>query len=239
MTEEELEKASSGKIINLISVDTFRLSEICAYLHFVWPELFLTIIITIVLLFRVLGLSAVAGVSPIPFMIVFSSLTRPFAAYRPRRHHPSSSLRIQAILRLPEEASRRRRRSTEPRDGSHLLGSDRQVLCVSPICATTSSSTDATPRRWEEKFLEMMAVTRAKELDALWQRAITMVYSGVLTFGAPVIVAVATFVFHTKYLGLDLDAETAFTALALFNILRGPLEGFTDSRYPSHLEIHE
>lgn len=65
-TEEELEKASSGKIINLISVDTFRLSEICAYLHFVWPELFLTIIITIALLFRVLGLSAVAGVSPTP-----------------------------------------------------------------------------------------------------------------------------------------------------------------------------
>ena len=77
----------------------------------------------------------------------------------------------------------------------------------------------------------MMALTRAKELDALWQRAITMVYSGILTFGAPVMVSVATFVFHTKYLGLDLTAETAFTALALFNILRGPLEGFTDSTY--------
>jgi hypothetical protein len=169
-------------------------------------------------------------------MALSSSLTRPFVAHRPRRHHSSPSLRIQAVLRLPEEAPRRRRRSTQPRYGGHLLRPYRQVLCVSPICAQLPTTTDSLICRWEEKFLEMMAVTRAKELDALWQRAITMVYSGVLTFGAPVIVAVATFVFHTKYLGLDLDAETAFTALALFNILRGPLEGFTDSASSSLLE---
>lgn len=61
--EEELEKASSGKILNLISVDTYRLSEVCAYLHFIWPELSLTIIVTLGLLFSVLGWSAIAGVS--------------------------------------------------------------------------------------------------------------------------------------------------------------------------------
>lgn len=44
----------------------------------------------------------------------------------------------------------------------------------------------------------MMNDTRQKELDALWSRALTMVYGGVLMFGAPVIVSVATFVFHTK-----------------------------------------
>lgn len=37
-----------------------------------------------------------------------------------------------------------------------------------------------------------------------------------------------SFVCHTKFLKQDLTAETAFTALALFNLLRGPLEGFTD-----------
>ena len=65
-------------------------------------------------------------------------------------------------------------------------------------------------------------------------------------FGAPVLVSVATFVFHTECtllnsssakrradrvtadLHRDLTAETAFTALALFNILRGPLEMITD-----------
>ena len=76
----------------------------------------------------------------------------------------------------------------------------------------------------------MMDATRQKELSALWLRALTMVFGGVLMFGAPVIVSVATFSFHTKVLHLPLTAETAFTALALFNILRGPLEGFVDSK---------
>lgn len=61
--EEELERASSGKILNLISVDTFRVSEVCAYLHFLWPEMPLTLIITMCMLYKVLGLSAIAGVT--------------------------------------------------------------------------------------------------------------------------------------------------------------------------------
>lgn len=60
--EEGDGKASSGKIINLVSVDVFRVSELCAYMHYIFPELSLTIVICVVLLFRVLGLSALAGV---------------------------------------------------------------------------------------------------------------------------------------------------------------------------------
>lgn len=51
---------------------------------------------------------------------------------------------------------------------------------------------------WETKFLEKMSETRAKELAALWARGLTMVVGGILTFGAPVVVSVATFIFHTK-----------------------------------------
>lgn len=85
ITDEELEKASSGKIINLISVDTFRLSEICAYLHFLWPELILTIVVTIYLLFQVLGLSAAAGLASLvlitPLQTIASKL---FIVYQKR-----------------------------------------------------------------------------------------------------------------------------------------------------------
>jgi hypothetical protein len=46
MTEEEKEtSASAGKIINLISVDTYRVSEVCAYLHFLTSEMPLSIIV--------------------------------------------------------------------------------------------------------------------------------------------------------------------------------------------------
>jgi hypothetical protein len=79
--ETEGEKANSGKITNLISgkklqarqriqlmflciiVDTFRLSEVCAYLFFIWPEMPLQIILILYILFKVIGLSAAAGVS--------------------------------------------------------------------------------------------------------------------------------------------------------------------------------
>lgn len=112
---------------------------------------------------------------------------------------------------------------------------------------------------WESKFLEKMNETRKKELSALWKRALTTVLAQSIMFGAPVIVGAATFTFHTKgasfypprgvlsrrslltfsevasaVMKQDLAAETAFTALALFNVLRSPLEGFTDSKFSSH-----
>ena len=40
--------------------------------------------------------------------------------------------------------------------------------------------------------------------------------------GAPILIALVTFVCHTKVFHQPLDATTAFTALALFNVLRGP-----------------
>ncbi|KAK4703719.1 hypothetical protein P7C70_g2503, partial [Phenoliferia sp. Uapishka_3] len=190
--DEEAEKASSGKILNLISVDTFRLSEVCAYLHFIWPELSLTIVITVVLLFRVLGLSAIAGLTVL-------ILITPLQA-------ASSRLFYVYQKRLLAAADARLNLATE------VIASVRIVKYFA----------------WEPKFLEKMQETRDKELAALWARALTMVAGTLTTFGAPIIVSVATFVFHTKVLHRDLTAETAFTALALFNILRGPLEGVTD-----------
>lgn len=90
---------------------------------------------------------------------------------------------------------------------------------------------------WESKFLEKMDQTRKRELDALWRRALTMIVGQGFMFGAPVLVGVATFTFHTKVMKQDLTAETAFTALALFNVLRSPLEGFTDSKPCVHLSL--
>jgi hypothetical protein len=40
--------------------------------------------------------------------------------------------------------------------------------------------------------------------------------------GAPVLIALVTFVFHTKVFHQPLTASTAFTSLALFNVIRSP-----------------
>ena len=82
---------------------------------------------------------------------------------------------------------------------------------------------------WERKFIDKMEIARKKELAAVWRRALAVTVGWNLTFGTPVLVGIVTFVTQTKVLHRPLTAETAFTALALFTVLRGPLEGFTDS----------
>jgi ABC-type multidrug transport system fused ATPase/permease subunit len=46
--------------------------------------------------------------------------------------------------------------------------------------------------------------------------------------GAPILIALVTFVVRTKVLHLPLDATTAFTTLALFNVIRAPLDQLAD-----------
>ncbi|SCZ89011.1 BZ3500_MvSof-1268-A1-R1_Chr1-1g00891 [Microbotryum saponariae] len=190
--EEELERASSGKILNLIAIDTFRISEVSSYLHFIFPDLSLEIVIIVILLFQVLGWAAMAGV------IVLVTLV-PIQAYLARRfNHFQTKLLAAADARISL--------------ATEVITSVRIVKYFA----------------WEEKFLAMMHVTRLKELDALWSRAMVIVSSSMIFNGAPVIVSLATFVCQTKVLKRELTASDAFTALSLFNVLRGPLEGFPD-----------
>lgn len=51
-----------GTIINLMAVDSFKVSEISAYLHFLWGSTPIQLIICIVLLYRILGWSALASI---------------------------------------------------------------------------------------------------------------------------------------------------------------------------------
>lgn len=51
-----------GTIINLMAVDSFKVSEISAYLHFLWGSTPVQLVLCIVLLYRILGWSALASV---------------------------------------------------------------------------------------------------------------------------------------------------------------------------------
>ncbi|KAF1813269.1 hypothetical protein P152DRAFT_465906 [Eremomyces bilateralis CBS 781.70] len=53
---------SSGAVINLMAVDSFKLSEICAYLHFLWAATPVQVITAVVLLYQILGYSSIAGI---------------------------------------------------------------------------------------------------------------------------------------------------------------------------------
>ncbi|RMZ78679.1 hypothetical protein DV738_g3746, partial [Chaetothyriales sp. CBS 135597] len=55
-------QASNGTIINLMSIDSFKVAEICAYLHYLWAAVPVQLVMAVILLFQVLGLSSLAGI---------------------------------------------------------------------------------------------------------------------------------------------------------------------------------
>lgn len=55
------EQVNTGTIINLMSVDSFKVSEITAYLHFLFASAPTQLVVAIYLLYRILGLSSIPG----------------------------------------------------------------------------------------------------------------------------------------------------------------------------------
>ena len=56
-------QVNAGTIINLMAVDSFKVSDISAYLHFLWINAPVLLIICIVLLYRILGYSSLASIA--------------------------------------------------------------------------------------------------------------------------------------------------------------------------------
>jgi ABC-type multidrug transport system fused ATPase/permease subunit len=56
------EQVTSGAIINLMAVDSFKVSEISAYLHFLWAETPVQFVLAILLLYLFLGNSSMVGI---------------------------------------------------------------------------------------------------------------------------------------------------------------------------------
>lgn len=54
--------ASNGTVINLMSIDSFKVAEICAYLHFLWAATPVQLVMAVGLLYKVLGYSSFAGI---------------------------------------------------------------------------------------------------------------------------------------------------------------------------------
>lgn len=89
---------------------------------------------------------------------------------------------------------------------------------------------------WEPSFSDRVRSVRNDELASLRKSAYLRAFTGFLWTGTPLLVSLATFVAFTLA-GNQLTAEAAFTALALFNIIRFPINmlpsvisGIIDSR---------
>lgn len=59
-------QTNNGTIINLMSIDSFKVAEVCSYLHFLWAAVPVQLVMAVSLLYKVLGYSSFVGI----FMMV-------------------------------------------------------------------------------------------------------------------------------------------------------------------------
>jgi ABC-type multidrug transport system fused ATPase/permease subunit len=62
-------QVTTGTIINLMAVDAFKVSDICAYLHFLWANTPVQVVVAVYLLYRILGYSSIAGIGMMMFLL--------------------------------------------------------------------------------------------------------------------------------------------------------------------------
>ncbi|KAE8251675.1 hypothetical protein A4X06_0g2584 [Tilletia controversa] len=190
--EKEGARATDGQIINLISVDVFRVSEIAAYLHFVAVSAPVLIILSLFMLWRVLGWSGLAGMT-----VLVGSI-------------PIQTLSAKLFLHVQEKL---------------LVATDKRLSLFSEVLSAMKTVKFFA---WERSFEERMEATRAHELKMLRNRYLAWLCQFLTFFATPMLVATVTFTVHTRVLHQPLPAETAFTALALFGIMRQPLDQLPD-----------
>eukprot|EP00960_Hanusia_phi_P063575 765515-Hanusia_phi.AAC.2 len=75
---------------------------------------------------------------------------------------------------------------------------------------------------WEQSFTKKVQEVRNREIDLIWKNSMWAIFSTFLWAGSPMLVALITFTFYSLS-GNELRPNIAFTALALFNVLRFPL----------------
>ncbi|KXT04927.1 hypothetical protein AC578_3478 [Pseudocercospora eumusae] len=63
------EQVTSGAIINLMAVDSFKVADISAYLHFLWAETPVQFILAIALLYLFLGNSSIVGIGMMALLL--------------------------------------------------------------------------------------------------------------------------------------------------------------------------
>ena len=185
-------QANNGAIINLMAVDTFKVSEICAYLHYLLAGVPVELAIAIGLLYNLLGPSALIGI--LVMVLIFPAqylITRRFNVVQDKLMRATDK----RVTRLDE-----------------VLQSIRIIKFFA----------------WEDRFSALINEARTEELVWLRERLILWASYGIVWYGFPVLVSLATFTSYTQWFGHDLTASTAFTALSLFVILKHPIDQLAD-----------
>jgi ABC-type multidrug transport system fused ATPase/permease subunit len=186
--DDKESSANAGTITNLMAVDSFKVAESSAYIHFLWGEAPIQIIIAVALLFSLLGWSSIVGIIAIicliPINVVFAN-------------------KFNELQKLIMAATDIRVHKT-----NEALTNIRIIKYFA----------------WEQRFQNDINDPRTLELKRLRRRYFVWAFSGCVYFGAPTFITFISFFFYTFVAKNELYPSVAFTAISLFNILRGPLD---------------
>ncbi|MCJ1312553.1 hypothetical protein MMC25_006227 [Agyrium rufum] len=187
------DQASDGNILNLISVDAEIICEISGSIYLVWITFPVQTIIGTFLLYRILGISGIIGVT---LMI--------------------------ALLPLNILISRRMMKVQ-----NHLLAaSDERIQASNELLNNIRTVKYCT---WELPFRERVLGKRGSEMKRMRSRFVWWSISMNLFFSLPFIMTVLTFFFYTFVFGNPLETSIAFPALAVFAVLRIPLNRMAEA----------
>ena len=190
--KDEDEQAALGTIINLMSVDSFKISETTAYLHFLIAAAPVQLIVSITLLWRVMGLSAIPGVITMVFLL-------------PVNYFLAKGFNI---------TSQRILTATDKR-----VGITNEVLQNIRIIKYFA---------WERRFGGMIEEKRTAELKAIRSRYVVWATAVAIWNSVPVLITFWSFLVYTVIEKKPLYPSIAFTAIALFMLLRVPLDQIGD-----------
>ncbi|KAF2126673.1 P-loop containing nucleoside triphosphate hydrolase protein [Dothidotthia symphoricarpi CBS 119687] len=191
-SDEKNTYASDGNILNLMAVDTTKVSEVGAYMHLVWVTVPLQIIIATCLLYNILGVSGVAGVI---LMIVLLPLN---------------------ILLVKKQGEAQ---------GEVLTATDARVQASSELMSNIRIVKFSA---WEKGFKTRILALRGAELQKLRWRYIWWSLSMTVWYCIPMIITITTLFFYTVVAGKSLETSIAFPTLAVFAVLRAPLDRISD-----------
>ncbi|KAK9468542.1 hypothetical protein V1512DRAFT_259739 [Lipomyces arxii] len=189
--EAEKEETDVGGVINLMAVDAFKVGEVCAYFHFVIGGVAM-LIVAMVLLYKTLGLSALAG--------AFTMIS-----ILPAHWYISHIFGI-AQGNLMKATDKRVHKTNE------VLNSIKIIKYFA----------------WESRFFDIVSEARRDELNALYRRFLIWAASAIVWYGAPILITLMTFGFYTIVAGHTLTTPVAFSSLALFNLMRIPLDSLAE-----------
>ncbi|PRP77615.1 hypothetical protein PROFUN_00476 [Planoprotostelium fungivorum] len=180
-----MQSQSIGAMVNLQSIDAQKFQELIPFLHMIWSAPF-QIFGSLFLLWRLLGVSALAGIGVMALLI------------------PLNARISKYLANLHKEVMKQRDMRTKGMN--EILNGIRIIKFFA----------------WEDSFIQRIANIRQAEVNIMMKGLLVRAVAIFLWMASPLLVSTVTFAVYTL-LGNDLSAEVAFSALALFNILRFPM----------------